>query len=443
MPNTASWINTGGTSLIGSVTITAGDDRLTLAAHGLAEGDVVEFSGATGGADGLLIEGAEYFVHNPTTNDFQVAGSPGGPIIDFVLGGAADVHTATPSYAAVDLRRLDTLMLHPASSDRWGARTGVRPHSTAAVTLSGTQWTVQETLAVVYPRETSTSAPYRVAIERTTGSLTAADGSNPRIDALDVYIQDDDEDASGQRRVPPVLYTAGTPASSPTAPTLAAGRLRLATILVPAGGSPAPSISTQAQFSHGPGILPARTSAELPSSGVHESTYADRWDTDTLYRFDGSIFQPVASQASYAYWLATTGGAAVTGATSYTPVVSGQGSATFSILTGRYIKIAPKLVWWLVYWQVSAAGSGTATLGITSPTAPDRGFRQFVNAVFEGATTPSIRGASVWSFTGGSGTTWDRIRWDTGSTSNALVNVGGSDLAASSTAVIQGVYLEA
>jgi hypothetical protein len=66
-----------------------------------------------------------------------------------------------------------------------------------------------------------------------------------------------------------------------------------------------------------------------------------------------------------------------------------------------------------------------------------------VGAVFEGATTPSIRGASVWSFTGGSGTTWDRIRWDTGSTSNALVNVGGSDLAASSTAVIQGVYLEA
>jgi hypothetical protein len=436
-------INTGGTSLIGGVTITAGDDRLTLAAHGLAEGEVIGFTNVTGGAVGLIDEDAEYFVRNPTTDDFQISGSPGGAILDFVLGGAADVSTAVPSYAAVDFRRLATMDTHPASADRLGGRTGVRPHSTAAVTLSGTSWTVNPTLATLYPRETSTSGTYRVYIEKTEGTLTAADGSNPRIDALDVYIQDDDEDASGQRRVPPVLYTAGTPASSPTAPALAPGRLRLATFLVPAGGSPAPSIASQVQFDRGPGTLPVRTVSERPTTGMHEGTYIDQWDTDTLYRWDGSAFQAVASQASYAYWLATTGGGTVTGPISYTPVVSGQGTATFSILTGRYIYLAPKIVFWNVYWMVSAAGSGTATLGITSPTAPNRGYRQFVNAVFEGATTPSIRGASVWSFTGGSGTTWDRIRWDTGSTSNALVNVGGSDLAASSTCAIQGIYVEA
>lgn len=441
MSNTGSWINTGGTTLIGPVTITAGDDRLTLTAHGLAEGDVVEFTGATGGADGLLIEGAEYFVHNPTTNDFQVAGAPGGPIIDFVLGGAADVHTATPSYAAVDLRRLDTLTLHPASSDRWGARTGVRPHSTAAVTLSGTQWTVQETLAVVYPRETSTSAPYRVAIERTTGALTAADGSNPRIDALDVYIQDDDEDASGQRRVPPVLYTAGTPASSPTAPTLAAGRLRLATILVPAGGSPAPSISTQAQFSHGPGILPARTAAELPSSGVHESTYADRWDTDTLYRFDGSIFQPVASQASYAYWLATTGGSAVTGWTSYTPTWSGIGSATFTNNVGRWQRTGPKTVEFKFWAVISTAGSGSSNVQVTAPFAPSRVMNQLGSIHVEGSPTPALRDGLWISFTSGTGTTLDRLRFDNGL--GSVSNLVGSDLVTALAITGGGTIMEA
>jgi hypothetical protein len=443
MPNQAAWINTGKTTLVGPATITAGDDKVTVTGHGLAEGDLIEFTSISGGAIGILTEGAEYYVRNPTANDFQVSGAPGGPIMDFALGGAANVMNAAPSYSAADLRRLDAINAHPASTDRWGARTGVRPHSTAAVTVSGTTWTVNPTLAWVYPRVTSTSAPYRVAIEATSGSLTAADGSNPRLDALDVYVQDDDEDGSAQRRVPPVVYTAGVPASSPTAPPLASGRLRLATILVPTGGSPAPSVQTHAQFSHGPGILPARNATELPSTGMHESAYVDRWDTDTLYRWDGAALQPVASQAAYNYWLATTGGAAVTDWTTYTPTVTGGGSATFSTRTGRWIRTAPKCVEWIVYLVVSAAGSGTDVLQVTSPTAPDRSIRQTVDLAVEGAVTPSIRSGRVYLLTGGTGTTWDRLRWDTGSTSNALVNMGGSDLAVNMSIVIQGAYKEA
>jgi hypothetical protein len=193
-------MNTGGTTLLGTATI-ATNGTMTLTAHGLAAGDIVEFTAPTGGAVGVLVDGAEYYVRNPVTNSFQVSDTPGGELITFAATGGAEVRPASPAYAASDLRRLDAINAHPASADRWGARTGVRPHSAAAVTLSGTTWTVAETLAWMYPRETSTSGPYRVAIERTEGTLTAADGSNPRYDALDVYIQDDDEDGSGQRRL--------------------------------------------------------------------------------------------------------------------------------------------------------------------------------------------------------------------------------------------------
>lgn len=440
MSNVAWAINTGGTVVVGTATIAA--NVFTDAAHGLTDGTAVEFDTISGSAVGILIEGHEYFVRNATTDTYQVSDTPGGEIMVIPSGGA-QVRTAGPEYAAVDFRRLDAINGHPASADRWGVRTGVRPHSSAAVTLSGTTWVVNPTLARMYPRETSTSGPYTVAIERTEGTLTAADGSNPRLDALDVYIEDDDEDGSGQRRVPPVVYTAGTPASSPTAPLLLPGRLRLATILVPATGTPAPSISTESQFSEGPGILPARTATELPSTGMPEGAYVDRWDTNTLYRWDGAALQPVASQNLYAYWLAITGGSAVTGWTTYTPTVTGHGSATFSTRTGRWIRTAPKTVSWIVYLLVSGAGSGSDVLQVDSPTAPDRSVRQNVDLAVEGAATPSIRGGRVFLFPTGTGTTWDRLRWDTGSTSNALVNMGGSDLAVNMTISIQGTYMEA
>lgn len=433
-------MNTGGTALVGSATITAGDDKLTLTAHGLAEGTVIEFTSIAGGAIGLLTEDAEYYVRNPTVNDFQVSGSPGGAIIDFALGGAAGVNTAVPTYAGVDLRRINTAHLHPASTDRFGAREGVRPHSTAAVTLSGTTWTVNETLATVYPRETSTSAPYTVAVDLTSGSLTAADGSNPRLDAIDLQVQDDDEDGTGQRRAR-VIYTAGTPASSPSAPAAVNNAVRLATILVPATGTPAPSIASQAQYDKGPGILPVRTTAERPAAGLFESMYIDQWDTNLLYRYDGSAFVPVASKINYDYVTLLNGGAVVTGPETYTPVVSGQGTASFSTLIGRWRRVAPGLIWWHVFMIVSAAGSGTSVLQVTSPTNPDRTTRQSVQlTTTDGTVSPASRSGSVFTFQTGAGAVWDRFAWDNGGATNGLENMDGSKLTVGLKLLVQGTY---
>ena len=57
------------------------DDLITVAGHGLADGDKIQFTALTGGA-GLEIN-KTYFVVNKTTGNFQVADSSGGSAIDF------------------------------------------------------------------------------------------------------------------------------------------------------------------------------------------------------------------------------------------------------------------------------------------------------------------------------------------------------------------------
>ncbi|MGH9252556.1 MAG: hypothetical protein ACRD0W_24015, partial [Acidimicrobiales bacterium] len=191
-----------------------------------------------------------------------------------------------PAYNAAELRRAQAMLLLPGVTDRFGARAGVRPHSTEPVTLAGTTWTVENLNAVVYPGLTGSSGPYVVQHPEESGSTTPADGTNDRIDALDLQIQDDDEDASGLRRAR-VVYVTGTPAGSPVPPALTANSLRLATILVGSGGTPAPALTVVTPYTVAlGGVLPVRTSAELPSAGRYEGMAAFVQDTNALVVWD-------------------------------------------------------------------------------------------------------------------------------------------------------------
>lgn len=198
-----------------------------------------------------------------------------------------------PQYSAVELRRLDAVLLFGGVADRLGARQGVRP-GPAPVSLAGTTWTVHDTPAVVYPGGTSTSGPYRVALLETTGSVNAA-AAQPRKDIIVAQVQDDDEDSSGQRRARP-LYIAGNAAASPVEPAVPAGSFRLATIDVPAsgGGSPTLTVNTPYAVAAG-GILPVRVTADLPTSGLYEGMPAFDQSTDSLLIHTGAAWMPVAS----------------------------------------------------------------------------------------------------------------------------------------------------
>jgi hypothetical protein len=67
-------------------------------------------------------------------------------------------------------------------------------------------------------------------------AIANGDATNNRIDGIDLLIEDDEADSSGQNRAR-VVVTQGTPAGSPSAPAVPASAVRLATILVTAGES--------------------------------------------------------------------------------------------------------------------------------------------------------------------------------------------------------------
>lgn len=259
------WINVGGQDSVGTATVTASTDTLTITSHGLSNGDIVMVENLTGGADGPLIEGAVYFVRNVAGDDFQLSGTRGSQIKEFDSDGSADVLVAVPRYNSQVLRLNDTALMFHGSADRLGARQGIRPGGDPVISVTGTDWTVHDHSGVVYPGITSTSGPYRYHQLEETDSLDPADGTNDRVDALDLLIEDDDEDGTGFRRSR-VVYTAGTPGNGEPDPV--SNALRLGTILVPSGGSP--SVASTGQFTVASGgILPIRDSGEMPGDGLY------------------------------------------------------------------------------------------------------------------------------------------------------------------------------
>lgn len=205
-----------------------------------------------------------------------------------------------PAYAANELRRLHAMFLTQGVADKFGARSGVHPAGGNAVTLSGTTVTVLHTKAVVYPGLTSTAGPYVVALQSRTHALNAADGSNPRKDIIVMRVWDNDEDSLGLRQADTV-YVVGTPAASPVEPAVPASSFKMATIDVPAGGSPAPSLTYNAPYTVATGgVLPVRTDSELPggSSGLYDGMVRWKRDTNELQVHNGSTtWETVASTA--------------------------------------------------------------------------------------------------------------------------------------------------
>lgn len=259
-------MNLGGQTLVqDNATVTASTDRITAAAHGLSDGDLVVFADIV--TVTALVEGAKYYVRNATTDDFQVSATRGGAVLALDADGTVDVYSAVPSYTGQDMRRIQSGLLQRGdASGGFAARPGVFPNAstTGHVSVSGTTWTVQPRTVVV---NHATAGPYLVAFAGDSGSLDPADGTNPRIDGLDLQVRDDDEDASGFRDSR-IVYVPGTPASSPVAPAVTTSSERLATILVPAGGTPDPSINTGPRFTVARGgVVPVADSTAYPGSG--------------------------------------------------------------------------------------------------------------------------------------------------------------------------------
>lgn len=128
---------------------------------------------------------------------------------------------------------------------------------------------------------------------------------------------------------------------------------------------------------------------------------------------------------------------------SYTPVVSGAGAATFSTRDGWYFKIG-KLVFVQTHIALSAAGTGTGTVTISLPSTPYRGSanrRQYLPAYAGGiaaGTNSGVGGTAVGNINfSGSGAQIDQLRGPTD------ILIRGDNLSATSVITLSGWYREA
>ncbi|EMJ96661.1 hypothetical protein [Leptospira alstonii] len=69
--------------------IVAATDRINSPAHGLSEGQYIKFSFSGGGITALT----NYYVRNPTVNDFQISSSPTGGVINLTSSQSGDLIT--------------------------------------------------------------------------------------------------------------------------------------------------------------------------------------------------------------------------------------------------------------------------------------------------------------------------------------------------------------
>lgn len=310
---TALFATTGADSTpIGTATIAAATDVFTLTGHGLTNGQQVAITSPTGGAVGVLVVNAPYFVRNSTLDTFQLSPSPGAPVMLFSSDGGCALDRAQAVYTGQQLRQaLGGLMYKgrfgTPDFGRFGARLGVLRNSTSVeVSVSGLTVTVNDLNAVINPIAGGTQGgPYLCAVPTAQHPLNAADPIDPRIDTLIAEVLDTAEDASGLIVARTRVIT-GTPAPTPVAPVAPDGTLELARLTVPALAISA-TLNYTAPFTVAAGgVLPVAAAAGLPSAIVREGMYADQADTDSLMRYSGTAWEAVASAKGFQFWQTIT-----------------------------------------------------------------------------------------------------------------------------------------
>lgn len=415
MPGSALWMTSGGQTTVGTAAIASAANELTITGHGLTDGLVVYASTATGGAVDVLIPAAPYYVRNPTVDTFQLAPSPGGPIMDFTSDGGADIARGEALLAADEMRRaLGGLLYAPRPSAdgvgaRFARRSGVLPNSTGdSVTISGFTVTVHDLQAVVSTNKTTQVGSYLVELASEQLTVTAADATDPRIDIVILEVLDDAEDSSAQRN-PLVRIIDGIPASIPMAPAVPDGALRLATITVPAvlGGDPTLVYDAQETAASG-GVVPVATVADLPVAFRREGAYADVADADALMRFNGAVWEVVARP-----------GVPVSGWTPVTAGVRGAGTGDFSVDVtdgGRFPVGTFSRLRLTMKGDLDAAG----TIRIRVNDDSTAGLHRTGMVVMDA-------GGTVGPTHHAEGTTWYLAEWATVSTNTATVEIFDTD----------------
>jgi hypothetical protein len=150
-----------------------------------------------------------------------------------------------------------------------GGRSGFRADvSSAVLVATTTTWTLKPCAAMIDPGATTHQGMYGWSTDAdVTGPITASDVTYDRKDIVYVQINDSSAGDGSGALTANVLYLAGTPNATPSAPSLPARSFLLGTINVPKTGGGSPTVTLNpARFVAAGGLLPVASAAERPSS---------------------------------------------------------------------------------------------------------------------------------------------------------------------------------
>lgn len=127
---------------------------------------------------------------------------------------------------------------------RLGGRSGFRVDTPSNVlTATSTTWTLGPCAAMIDPGASTHQGMYGWSSDANeTGSVTAADATNPRKDIVYIQINDSTAGDGSGAVTAEVEYLAGTPAATPSAPALPARSFLVGTISVPVSGGGSPTV---------------------------------------------------------------------------------------------------------------------------------------------------------------------------------------------------------
>jgi len=203
-----------------------------------------------------------------------------------------DAVSGAPNYSGRMGRQTAGALVGGKSSSRpLGGRSGVAAGTpSTVVSATSTVWTVGQCAGVIDAEASTSAGPYFWSNDaNVTGAMTAADGSNPRIDLISVQISDPAE--SDGSVVPGIafVYTTGVAAATPAAPGTPSRAFPLAQINVPRATFGSPTITDVAPRAVGAGgIVPTSGVSDYPAT-PYIGQYIDD-DALGLLRWNGTAW---------------------------------------------------------------------------------------------------------------------------------------------------------
>lgn len=266
-----------------------------------------------------------------------------------------DAVSGAPLYSGRMLRQslMAPLTAGATATRPLGARSGVRPGtSTTTVTATSTTWTCCPHAGILDVEAAAEAGPYGYSIDdNATGSVTAANATNPRVDIIYVQLSDPAEADGTSTPGVAVGYLAGTAAPSPAPPAAPARSIAIAQINVPQAGNGSPTVTWVAPYAVAAGGIAPAPSLPSPVLGTTAArTFVEVGGS--VYAGDGTAWTYVGGVAP----LTSTGagGGALTAgwAPSTTPpslsLTAGtwllSASANFSLSTSSRV-IIEALIW--------------------------------------------------------------------------------------------------